>query len=408
MPKIPITPPNRSGDELGPTQGGVEAIDCIFDKILEGYGLTTTMGYTISRRGGLWPWWYDGSQIGVDGLYWWSNRQFLIAVIMGRVYVFSNWISAPVEITSSTCRLNFGSKASIESSGKWLFITTPGSKPIMWNGDLSSPAQFITNSPQADMFTFLNDYILFNESSSNRIRMISAVADSLDTPVYQDGMFFSPQASADRLVALVAQNGELNLHGPKSLEYWRFDGTKAFPEVPFSRVSGAYLEYGCASPGTLLKFDNTLFWLDPLKRVVQLSGRSPTIISTPIDGWLRTITTLNDSFAFMVDRRFYCLTFPTDDYTFVYDMITGTWSKWSYWKTDHYERFLGANSVYCPEWNMNFVGSRNEGRIFQYDKNLVTDNMGPIRMLYRTAHMDWGTLGWKQANKLILRLKRGV
>jgi len=402
MPKIPLLPPNRYSDEVAPGVGGVELLDGFCDEVGGG-------DWALSRRGGLWPWWLSGFNSKIDGLYWWDDKSLLLVVCGGRVFSFNDLVTAPTEITTPTVRLNHNVPANFESSGGWVFITSTASKPIIWNGDATTSAKYLLDAPAVDSFAFSNDHILMNETGTNNVRMADSVVNSTDNPTYQIGQFFRPDANPDRLVAIDSRFGEVLLFGPRSVEFWAFDATKEDPLVPFSRISGGYLEYGLASAQSLVFFDGAHFWLTPDRQVVKLVGRTVEVISRPFDRVFRAMTSTEDTYGYIIDKRFYVICFPTDDFAFVYDFNNGAWYKWCYFTNGQYSRFLGSCAAWSPKWGVQFVGHRFEGRVMIYHRDLVTDLLtNPVRMLYRTAHMDHGTMEPKQCNKLMLRLRRGV
>lgn len=401
MPKIPITVPNRASDEIAPSAGGVELIDGFVDNVGPGQNV-------LQRRGGLWMWWWSGLSSPVDGLHWWQEKKRLIAVIGGNIYAFTNMTDTPIQVNPASVALNIGEPASFASSGSWLMVTTRGSRPIIWNGSAAGGAVVLVGSPSVDSVSWTNDNFLMTETGSNRVHRATATANSFDTPAYQAGQFFNPDSAPDELICADAKFGELVLFGARSTEFWGYDPSKEARLVPFSRLQGVYFEHGIAAPGTLCFFENTHLWLNQNKQVIRLAGRNPQVISQPFDRTLRAMIRIDNARAFIIDNRFYCLCFPTDDFCLVYDFISQGWYKWSYWVSTGYERFLGNCAEWVPEWNTQFVGSRKQGRIYIYSRNLVTDAGNSIRMSYKTAHNDWGTLETKMCEKLLMRLRRGV
>lgn len=397
--RIPILPPKRDNDDIANLANAVEAINCVFDQLEDG-------SYSLGRRGGLWSFWHIPEiTSGVDGLYWWENKKKLIAVIGGRIFVFSSPSMSPIEISTSTIRLQLDIPVQFETNGEWLFMAN-GGYIVKWNG-VSATAEIETAQPFADYLAYLNGCIIANEKNSNRVRYTEPEIPNVNQPPVWSSGFFTPEANPDKLQAVTAKWGELLLWGTRSVEIWYYSGNSP---VPFNRVEGAYIERGVLSPYSIIAFDNSWFWFDHERKLTRLTGRSLEIISIPFDQAFKNIREIYKATAFIIDQRFYVLTFPYSDYTFVFDLYTKSWGKWSYFNetTGQHERFLGQCACYSPEWDLQFVGSRKEGRVFVYHPNLVTDFFNPIRLEYYTAHLDHGTLELKQANKLMVRLRRGA
>jgi hypothetical protein len=399
MPQIPLLPPQRLNDDVSNAQNGTDALNAVFTP-------SDSAGrFVLSRRGGLWAWWTCGLTNGIDGLYWWENKQKLIAVCGGRIFVFSDMISAPIEISSTAVRLTINEPVEFETNGNWLFMCN-GWYIVAWDGS-SATAEFLTARPKASSLAFLNTSVLANEEGSSRVRYSEPQPlEQLTTPDWASG-YFSPEANPDKLVAIKAKWGELLLFGPRSVEFWYYSGSSP---VPFNRIEGAYLERGVLAPKSIVAFDNSWFWFDSERKITRLSGRTPEVISIPYDRTIRAIDNIADARGFAVDNRFYVLCFPSNDLCIAYDTYSKAWSKWTWFNTETglHERFFGQCSVYVPEWAAQFVGGRRDGRVLLYHQNLVTDFFNPIRFEYYTAHLDWGTLEWKQSNKLLMRMRRGA
>jgi len=398
MPKIPITPPKRLSDDVANLISGVDAINCVFNP-------NDDQSFSLTRRGGLWAWWHAGLTNGIDGLFWWSNKKKLIVVSGGKIFVFSDMVTAPIEISSPAVRLNINKPVSFETNGSWLFMCNSG-WIVKWNG--SDPtASLATERPKSEYLAYTNTVILANEQGSNRVRFTEPQPTEDTSEPKWSSDFFVPEANPDNLSAVHSRWGEVLLFGPRSIEFWYYTGSGA---VPFSRIDGAYIERGVLSPHSIVAFDNSWFFLDSERKVTRLSGRQPEVISIPFDKTIRAIDNMESARGFIIDQRFYVLTFPLNDVTIAYDLYTKAWSKWTFWNTEtaRHERFYGQCAEYVPEWAAQFIGGRADSRVLLYHQNLVTDFLNPIRLEYYSAHLDWGTMDWKQSDKLMMRLRRGA
>ena len=398
--KISFSPPIRTADEVTNLSGGVECIDGYSDPV-------DAQSFAFRRRGGLWPWWFTNSTLGADGSFWWSDKKVLVEVVEGRVYAFWNPTDAPTEITSGIALLYFNVRVSFASDGKYLYMTN-GNMPIYWDGTKTGKCKYVPEAPKIRTLAFLKSYIVGNLVDLNQIRWIEP------EPIRGAGVepkfglsSFTPEGNPDIVSAIAVGFNELLAWGEKSLEF--FITTDAV-DVPFYPKGGAYVEMGVGAIDSIINFNNVWYWLNSDKKFVVMDNYVPKTISLPFDQPFRQLKDYRDAKSFVVDQRFIVLTFQTADFTFVYDTYTQGWAKWCWWNTEtaQYERFLGISSAFVPDWNLQFVGSRKDGRVLIYHPNLVTDIGGPIRGLYRTAHLDHGTLKRKMCSEILLRLKRGA
>lgn len=86
------------------------------------------------------------------------------------------------------------------------------------------------------------------------------------------------EANADGGVALVVDKQELWLLGERTIEPQVDTGQAA--EFTFARVTGALIDRGCTSRHTVLREDNTIFWLGEDGVFYRANGYTPQRIST--------------------------------------------------------------------------------------------------------------------------------
>lgn len=398
MPKIPVlAPPYRNVDDIAVQQGGSELIDGYFDET-----------GALNKRWGLWPWWALGELPGVDGLFWWKDKQILIVVVKGRIFTFTDQTSAPSEISTEAVRLNINRKVHFAATDSMLFMAN-GSSIVKWTGSgvavLENPALAPVHCNGLVIF---QQRLLAVEENTQRIHLTEAINET-DVVVTWKPTWFTPNSNSDFVTQILAGWSELYIFGPYSVEIWYYTGQEdTATDVPFARLEGAAIERGLGAPDSTVLAFNTIWWLDNERRIVRLDGRTPKIISLPIDRQLRALKSISDCRGFQLDR-WVIWTFPTDNVTWVYDTVTDSWMQWGRWDTDfsRYDRYWGQDAVYVPEWGRYFVAGHKDSRCLIADPTLVTDLGSPIRLLYRSAHFDHGTLNQKRSNRLLLRLKRG-
>lgn len=186
-----------------------------------------------------------------------------------------------------------------------------------------------------------------------------------------DGLTWATaQGKPDKLVSLTVSHREVWLFGEESTEVW-YDTGAAPPAFPFDRISGAFIELGCAARSSVVAMDNTVIWLTDQGQVVRAAGYAPQIISTrPMEYLLSQYARWDDAFAFTYTQgghTYFVLTFPTADVTWVFDAATGGWHRrksWGMgrWRAQCYARFNG----------MHLVGAG--GKLYRLDESAYTED----------------------------------
>jgi len=396
MSKIDLSPPRRDTDDAARMTGLTELID--------GYCDQTDSGYSINRRGGLWTFWNSGLDGGVDGVYFWAERKLLIMVCAGEIFAFSNTTDEPTQVSSASVKLNINVPVSFATNGYWLFMCND-SRMVAWDG--TNNAIIRADEPLFSTVAFLAGSFVASLSDGSLAWVTeTGYVNSATFPAWAGSVFLDDVDSPDALYAVGAGWNELMMFGPRSAGAWAPSGDSDL----FTKIQGAPITRGILGKATILQFNNAWWWMDPERKLIRLEGRNPVPVSLPFDRPFRSMSVADDCRGFVIDNRFLCFTFPTADYTFVFDTYNGGWAKWAFFNPDTglYERFLGQCAAFVPEWNLQFVGSRKNGQLLIYHQNLVTDQYNLIRTVARTSHIDWGTMKRKQSRKLLMRLKRGA
>lgn len=266
---------------------------------------------------------------------------------------------------------------SLETSSGPVSMAQNGSQLLIGDGPYGYLVTFATgtfgriidaNFPSAAAVAFVDGYFAVLKQDSEQW-FLSGLYDGT---VWDGLTYASAQGAPDKLMALVVSHREVWLLGEQSTEVW-YDTAAAPPSFPFERISGAFIEAGCAARNSALPMDNTVVWLTDKGQVVRASGYAPQIISTRqmeslIEGYPRR----DDAFAFtytQAGHTFYALTFPTADVTWVYDAATGAWHRrksWGMgrWRASCYVRFNG----------MHLVGDMSTGKLHRLDLDANTED----------------------------------
>lgn len=264
-------------------------------------------------------------------------------------------------------------RCSMASNGTQLVIVN-GSTGYIYNsstgvfGPITDP-----DFPEAETVDFLDGYFIFTKPDSGQF-FISAISDGTN---YDALDFATAESSPDDTIRVLVDHRELWLFGERSVEVWYNSGATDFP---FERVSDTILERGCAAKFTPAKEDNTVFWLGDDRIVYKAAGYTPQRVSTfAIEQAFSGYSTVSDAFAYTYSQnghKFYVMTFPTENATWVYDISTELW----------HERETGIGNrhlanAHCVCFDKHLVGDYRNGRVYYFDTDVFTDNATDIRRM---------------------------
>ncbi|MEE8208132.1 MAG: hypothetical protein V3T88_04145, partial [Nitrosomonadaceae bacterium] len=176
--------------------------------------------------------------------------------------------------------------------------------------------------------TVLNERFWFVRDDRNEV----FGSDVSDGTSYNPLTFAAAEESPDLTVAVIAKKSAIFILGEKTTEYWQaIDDTP----VPIRRVNGASKEWGIIAVDSLADV-NDFFAFLANDRTVKLMKGSELIEISDLDFTLRVkgngtatfpgFDTVDDAFGFFVNgpvHSTYYLTFPTEGFTWGYDLSTG-------------------------------------------------------------------------------------
>lgn len=234
--------------------------------------------------------------------------------------------------------------------------------------------------PGASTVGYLDGYFVFSEPDSQRVWVTSLLDGTSVDPLD----FASAEGAPDQLLSVNVDHREAWLFGTGTVEVWYNAGTADFP---LQRIQGAFNELGCAAVYSVAKLDNTLFWLGSDARgngiVYRANGYRGERISThAIEFAIQSYGTISDAVAYSYQQeghKFYVLTFPTANATWVYDAITGAWHERAGWDNG---RFVRHRSNCQMNFNNEIiVGDYEDGRIYAFDLDVYADDDQPQKWL---------------------------
>lgn len=179
--------------------------------------------------------------------------------------------------------------------------------------------------------------------------------------------FATAESSPDGLVGVCRLGDELWFFGTASIEVWQTTGSA---DAPFQRAPGRQYDRGCLSRDTILRFDNTLFWVGE-DRVVYRAGNVPQRVSEfGVEERIRLASDTVTAMTFqMLEHKFYALRIPGQA-TMCYDPSSNGWSRMA----------TGAD----PLWDAAFYaggmfGSASSGAVTVDSADAYSDDGFPIR-----------------------------
>lgn len=217
--------------------------------------------------------------------------------------------------------------------------------------------------PGAGTVTWQDGYFVINQPDTQRF-YVSAINDGLSWDALD---FASAEANPDNIVAVMSDNSNLYLFGTVSTEFWANSGATDFP---FNRISGGATEWGCASPQSIVKFDNSLAFLAKNRMgqviVARMNGYTPARISTPeLEYVINNYLAVTDAVAFsymLGGHPMLQISFPTGDATWLYDGLTQCWSKLSGYQLNRHRGNLAVNYI-----EKTVVTDYSDGNLYRFN-----------------------------------------
>lgn len=179
------------------------------------------------------------------------------------------------------------------------------------------------------------------------------------------------EGDPDFLLAAISDHRELVLLGERSIEVLYNTGSAV---LPFSRVSGGFIEVGCGAKNSVVKMNNQVYFLDNNNHIRRLTGLQADIVTTPaISAQISQLEDTQDAvaYSYSIDGHYiYVITFDQSDVTYCFDSTTGIWYKWS---TGGYNKRHTTN-CFIRYSGFNLAGDHSNGKIYVIDPDSRTDD----------------------------------
>ena len=238
-----------------------------------------------------------------------------------------------------------------------------------------------------DRVDFLDTFFLFNVPGTPQFESSLSLSTTFD-PLY----FANKESYSDLLVALIVAKLEIWLIGTRSTEVWYNAGA---PDFPFQRMTGVFIDHGCAAKYSVAGIDNAVFWLgqDRFGQGIAYKGAgsdAERISTFAIEAALAGYATIADAVGWtysLAGHSFYVLSFPAADKTWVFDIATRLWHEWCWLDGDGVEHRHRANCCF----NCNgivAVGDWQSGNLYALDNAAFDDAGAPIKRLRVFPHIE--------------------
>lgn len=229
----------------------------------------------------------------------------------------------------------------------------------------------------ASSIDYVDGYFVWSQADSAQFFICNlyngTVIDALD--------FATAESDPSKLRRVIVSHRELVLLKDNRIEVWA--NTGAFP-FPFERIPGAVIERGTAAGMSAAVLDSSVFWLGDDRIVYRSQGYQPVRIS---EHWLEeAIRTgdVSDAYGMTYTQgghAFYVLTFPTLDFTVVYDCAT---TKWHHRQSGtSLDKTIWRVRCIAKAFGKFFAGIDN-GHVCEIDMDHFLEAGQPIRRVGRT------------------------
>ena len=222
--------------------------------------------------------------------------------------------------------------------------------------------------------TFLDSRFIWSVPNSGRIQWSKLLETKTDALSYA-----TAEAKSDNIVRTIANNGQLWLIGERTTEIWNSTGSN---DLPFQRMSGAYIPAGCAAKDSVCQFGGALIWLTQTEhgqsQIVMTEGYQVRRISNhAIEADISSYKSIDDAYSFSYQQdghAFFVITFPSVKKTWCYDASTQMWHERAWYNPDTFMNEHHRANTHCFFNGEHLVGDRENGLIYRLCPDCRDDN----------------------------------
>jgi len=242
----------------------------------------------------------------------------------------------------------------------------------------------------ANICDTVDNYIVYNQPLTQ-----NWACTDLGLVTSTTGYFGAKDGSPDSLVSFIVDHRQVYLLGEVTSEVWVDVGNviSGITSFPFQRVPGTSLQHGIAAVFSIARFAEQFLFVSKDTRgqaiIGGIQGYQFQRVSTHAVEQTLVGQDITDAVAYSYQiegHEFYVVTFPSIDLTWVFDLTTKMWHKWLCVDDENvYHRHRSNCAAFFGTSNL--VGDYQNGKIYQLDQTVYTDNGQKIRRLRRTPHI---------------------
>ena len=336
-----------------------------------------------------------------QGDYEWKQKGIYIFVQGGIIFAKHGKDAAPVKVTGAT--LEFNTRVTFAYNGTHLVMANGGKMVWTTDGITATTMADIDAPAVVTHVAFIDGYIIANFADA-------VFRSALDNALSWDvTWFFETESISDSVNAVHVADSKIYAFGPTTLEIWYNAGLSG--ATPFARER--VIERGLIAPYSVLRANNTFYWLNEERRLVFLNGATVQSVSLPVDRSFNDIVTVDDAFGTLWrvgGKYFLVFSFPTEDKTWAYDLILDRWYPWGFWNSRQgkYQRVPYSTMTYMQAWGLHLAGSRINDKIYQMSLSAYGDADDEIRCENRCGWNNFGADVRKKFHRMRLSVKRGA
>ena len=223
----------------------------------------------------------------------------------------------------------------------------------------------------ASSLTYFDEFFVFAKPNSN----VFFASNQNDGTTYNALAYGVADTQPGNIRALLTNHETLLVFTDNVIETWYDAGTYPFP---FARYDGATIERGCSAGGSVIKEDNTAFFLGNDGIFYRLFGTLPMRISThAIEAAWRKYPTVADCVAttYTIDgHKCIILTFPAAQATWVCDLSAkNRWHERVSWNPNNTSLLRWRANQIVPAFGRTYVGDAFSGAIGLLDPTAFTE-----------------------------------
>ena len=253
-----------------------------------------------------------------------------------------------------------------------VIVTGAGKDGFVYDGTTLSKITD-TDFYGADDVDFMDNFFIFLSQDNDQW----FISDLSSATSYTADQVATNIRKPDKTIKMISDHGELFAFGEHGTDVWYNSGNADFP---FDRNDSAAIERGCKARWSVVRDDNTLFFLGDDLLVYRMSGYTPQRISdisieTALSSYNDADLVNAEGFVYTDHgHKFYQITIPNNE-TWVYDVATNEWHNKKHFDLSTHHAF---GYVYCFGKHL-IMDRRNNGQVHEMSRDYYDDNGTTLR-----------------------------